>query len=173
VGDIQVEVRRIRATEWSALRELRLRALAEAPMAFGSTWERESAFPDDVWMGRAADGATGDDRVTFVAERDGRLVGLATGLAAPPGGAGPEVVGMFVDGSARGGGVVEGLLDALAGWARERGAERLQLWVTGTNAAAVRAYARYGFRETGATQPLPHTPSILELQMAYALTAAP
>jgi len=51
---VPISVRRVRAGEWRALRALRLRALAEAPNAFGSTLARESAFPDDTWRERAA-----------------------------------------------------------------------------------------------------------------------
>jgi hypothetical protein len=35
------EVRRVRADEWAELRALRLAALREIPLAFGSTYERE------------------------------------------------------------------------------------------------------------------------------------
>ncbi len=78
---MSLEIRRIRPDEGLRLRALRLRALADAPMAFGSTLAREEAFPDRIWHERAAGGAGGDERVTFIAERDGQWIGLATGLA--------------------------------------------------------------------------------------------
>jgi hypothetical protein len=80
-GQPSVEIRRIRADEGLRLREVRLRALADAPTAFGSSLAREQAFAESTWHERAADGAAGSDRVTFVAEEAGRLVGLATGVA--------------------------------------------------------------------------------------------
>src|SRR5438309_55708 len=164
---MDVDVRRIRPDEWPRQRALRLRALADAPMAFGSTLADESAFADEVWVRRAAAGAAGRERVTFVAEREQRWVGLATGLAAAPDRPAPEVAGMFVEPAARGCGVVEVLLDAIVGWARDGGAQRLCLWVTSTNTAAIRAYTRYGFHPTGDTQPLAHTPSVPEVRMTY------
>ena len=164
---MDVEVRRIRPDEWPRQRALRLRALADAPMAFGSTLADESAFADEIWVRRAAAGAAGRERVTFAAEREQRWVGLATGLAAAPERPAPEVVGMFVEPGARGCGVVEALLDAIVGWARDGGGARLCLWVTSTNTAAIRAYTRYGFRLTGETQPLAHTPSVTEVRMVY------
>ena len=46
-------IRRIRAEEGPSLRALRLRALADAPMAFGSTLAREEAFTEDEFRARA------------------------------------------------------------------------------------------------------------------------
>src|SRR4030095_13513793 len=68
---MNAELRRIRSDEGLKLRSLRLRALADAPMAFGSTLAREESFPESVWHERAAGGASGTDRVTFIGERDG------------------------------------------------------------------------------------------------------
>jgi GNAT superfamily N-acetyltransferase len=169
---VSLEVRRIRADEGLRLRDLRLQALADAPSAFGSTLAREQAFPEEVWQERAAGGAAGADRVTFVAERDGRWLGLATGLAddpetprSSPEGSEPVLVGMFVDAAERGRGVGAALVEAVAEWARQRGAARLSLWVTSTNRAATALYERCGFRPTGETKPLAHTPSLTELRM--------
>src|SRR5262245_22889432 len=43
----EITVRRIQAEEWEWLRAIRLRALADAPMAFGSTLADEQAQPDE------------------------------------------------------------------------------------------------------------------------------
>src|SRR5215471_21712454 len=96
-----MNIRRIRADEGLKLRTIRLRALADAPTAFGSTLAREEAFSESIWHDRAAGGAMGDDRVTFIAERDARWIGLATGLADDPETEGPVLVGMFVDAAER------------------------------------------------------------------------
>src|SRR5712691_10718940 len=74
----EITVRRVRAEEWERLRAIRLCALADTPMAFGSTLAAEQAQPDEFWRGRAAGGAADDDRATFIAERDGAWVGIAT-----------------------------------------------------------------------------------------------
>jgi RimJ/RimL family protein N-acetyltransferase len=63
----------------------------------------------------------------------------------------------------------QALLRVLAGWARERGADVLNLHVVATNAPALALYQRLGFRATGATEPLPHTPSVREHHMVCAL----
>jgi GNAT superfamily N-acetyltransferase len=156
-----LQVRRIHDDEWQPLRALRLRALADAPMAFSSSLAREEGFSDDLWRERAIAGAAGADRVTFIAESDGRWVGLATGLL--PGAPGsdvtvPTLVGMFVDRSARRQGAGAALIEQIAAWVRERGESRLALWVTSSNEAAIALYRRCAFQATGATRPLAHTP---------------
>jgi GNAT superfamily N-acetyltransferase len=164
-----VEIRRIRRDESLPLRALRLRALADAPMAFGSTLAREEAFPDAVWHERATAGAAGVDRVTYVAEDVDRWIGMATGLVDEADAPDASLVGMFVEPGARGRGVGRGLVEAVAGWARSAGAPRLYLWVTSTNDAALALYARCGFRSTGKAQPLDHTPASTELEMVRVL----
>jgi GNAT superfamily N-acetyltransferase len=159
------EIRRIRPDEGLRLRALRLHALADAPKAFGSTLAHEAAFPEDVWHERAAGGAAGDDRVTFVAELDGRWVGLATGFAADSGRSEPMLIGMFVDGTARRRGVGVALVESVIGWARARQASRLILWATAGNEAAIALYERCGFRPTGASRSLAHDPTLVEVEM--------
>src|SRR5262245_31242987 len=60
-----MKIRRIRADEGLALRTLRLAALADSPMAYGSTFAREDAYPDAVWherRGRRGGQQCRDDR---------------------------------------------------------------------------------------------------------------
>jgi GNAT superfamily N-acetyltransferase len=168
-----LEIRQIRAGEGLRLRTLRLHALADAPTAFGSTLAREAAFPESVWHERAAGGAGGGDRITLVAEQDGRWVGLVTGLAEDPEDpkqSGPVLGGMFVDGTERRHGVGAMLVEGVAAWARARGAARLSLWVTSSNESAIALYRKCGFRPTGETKPLAHTPTLAELRMVRDLT---
>jgi GNAT superfamily N-acetyltransferase len=161
------DIRRIRADEGPRLRALRLRALAETPLAFGSTLAREQGFADALWQERASGASAGCERATFVAERDGQWLGLATGLASPDDGhsTGPLLVGMFVDASVRRLGAGAALVEAVAAWARACGASQLALWFTAGNEPAERLYRRCGFRPTGVTRPLAHTPGLVERQM--------
>ncbi len=69
------EIRRIRPGEGLKLRALRLSALADAPMALGSTLARKAAFPKHVWQERAERGASEAGYVTFIAARDGGWIG--------------------------------------------------------------------------------------------------
>jgi GNAT superfamily N-acetyltransferase len=162
-----VEIRRIRADEGLRLRTLRLHALGNAPLAFGSNLAREEAFPESTWHERAAGGASGAERATFIAEDAGRWVGMATGVAHHPDGddRSPMLIGMFVDPSQRGRGVGAALVERVMEWVRGLGAERVFLWATSTNRPAIALYERCGFAPTGERRPLDHTPSLSELLM--------
>src|SRR5262245_36048153 len=171
-----MEIRRIRADEGMRLRALRLHALVDAPMAYGSTFAKEEAYPEALWHERAATGAAGGNVVTFVAERGNQLVGMATGLVVdlePETNSHPTMVGVFVDGSVRRQGVGVGLVEQVASWAQARGWTRLIVWITFSNEPAIRLYRRCRLHFTGTTRPSAHTPSLIELEMARTLDALP
>jgi GNAT superfamily N-acetyltransferase len=167
-------VRRVRREEGLRLRELRLRALARAPQAFGSTLAREETFTPEVWHQRAADGAAGIVSMTVVAEHGDRLVGMASGLVtdAEPQALGPILVGMFVDDDMRRLGIAEALVESVKTWARSREHPSLHLWVVSLNAPAIALYRRCGFHASGAERPVAHTPDLIELRMVARLPPA-
>ena len=159
------QVRRAVAKDWRASRAIRLQALAEAPLAFASTLERETAFGPDQWRQRIAGSAQ------FLAETgDGEVVGTATGFDDPDEAGTVLLVAMFVAATARGTGLADRLVSAMTDQARADGARRVLLHVVETNAVAERLYARCGFVRTGATVPLPHRPALLEHEMVLDLT---
>ncbi|SRR5579883_1136258 len=165
-----VQIRRIRADEGMRLREIRLRALAEAPTAFGSTLAEGEQLPEAAWRERASAAAAGRQRSLFVAEDGERWLGLSGGVideGTPPGEV--ELVSMWVDPAARGLGLGRRLVEAVAEWAREGGATRLRLWVTEGNAPAIALYARCGFVMTGETLPHGWHPTLRELLMTRPL----
>jgi GNAT superfamily N-acetyltransferase len=165
-----MEIRRIRADEGMRLKALRLRALADSPMAYGSTLAREQAYPDALWHERAASGAAGDKVVTFVAEHDDRLLGMAAGLATDAESpSDPIMVGVFVDGTVRRQGIGAALVQKVIDWARARGSARLMIWITVSNEPALALYGRYGFRATGVKRPTTHTPDLVECEMVLEL----
>jgi ribosomal protein S18 acetylase RimI-like enzyme len=154
-----MEVRQARVADWEALRQLRLRALADAPDAFASTLEVEVAFPDEVWRRRAEGGPAS---VNFIAREGGVDVGLAAVFAEPGAPGRLHLVSMWVDPRYRRRGVARALVDQAVHWAAERRAREVILWVADQNTAARRLYERIGFRPTGECQPLPSNPARTE-----------
>jgi len=75
-----MEARQAQAADWETLRQLRLRALADAPDAFASTLEAEVASPDEVWRQRAEGGPAS---ATVIAREGGVDVGLVGSSLSP------------------------------------------------------------------------------------------
>lgn len=150
--DQDISVDRASAGDWRTLRDVRLRALTEAPYAFGSTLERELAFDESTWRERAAAGRT------FLARRAGQVVGVV-GYCTEEGREDErQLVSMWVDPYARGSGAAELLVAAVREAAAAEGARALTLFVADGNDRARRLYQRLGFRPTGERQELPSDP---------------
>ncbi|WP_151081843.1 GNAT family N-acetyltransferase [Nocardioides cynanchi] len=132
------EVRRVGPDDWELFREIRLRALADSPDAFGSTLEREQGFGEADWRQRLA------GPVYVVTDPDPVAVG---GLF--DGHGEHHVWGMWTEPGHRGRGHARRILDALI--APDVTAE---LHVNTTNRGARRVYERYGFVGTGDLEPL-------------------
>ena len=160
-----VDVRRIRADEGERLKTLRLRALAGSPDAFGTTLAEAEQAPDDYWARRAERGALAGASITVIACDGEAWYGMAAGYFEPEHADVVEFVSLWVDPARRRAGTATALCEAVAHWARERGATRLRLWVTETNTAAKSLYTRLGFVETNQTAPLPSNPALREVQM--------
>ena len=156
-----MEVRVIRDDEWEAYREVRLRALREAPYAFGTTYEEASRRDEGTWRKFTARLAAQAESTGFVLDRgDGQMGGLVTVRfdleGAGRGGAGEdaaEVNQMWLDEDLRGQGNAERLLHACEEVTRARSVNRVVLWVEDENPRAARVYERCGYRRTGVTEP--------------------
>jgi GNAT superfamily N-acetyltransferase len=136
-------VRRIRASDWQLLRELRLRSLREAPEAFGQSHENALRIPDSDWQATARASIHGDSRTWLIAEAGGEAVGVVQARRRAPDDC--LVFSMWVAPAARQGGVGRQLIDAVAEWATGWGARRIVLWVFAANEGAQRFYHRIGF----------------------------
>jgi ribosomal protein S18 acetylase RimI-like enzyme len=150
-----MSVRIIRAGEadWRLARAVRLRSLAADPSAFGSTLERELAFPAELWQDRLRTSAwflaLPDQAGSAAAPVEPVGVALIRSLAGEN--ADYEVNAMWVQPELRGQRIGETLLQAALATATGRS---VRLWVTTGNDAAAGLYARRGFRPTGRTEPL-------------------
>jgi ribosomal protein S18 acetylase RimI-like enzyme len=163
--EMMLTIRRLRPDEGLRLRAIRLEALADSPSAFGSTFAETLARPPEYWERRAADNASGEGSVLFIAEGESGWYGLAGAYLDEEDPDSADLISMWVRPAYRGKGLGERLVAAVIAWARERGLQQVALWVTQTNTPAIALYERCGFRHTNETQPLPSNPEILEQRL--------
>ena len=154
---------RLDPEDWERLRSVRLRALDDAPDAFGSSFETESAYGPFEWQRLLVHGPW------WVATADGEDVGVVAGGRHREYEI-PWVFSMWVAAPWRGQGVAASLLDVVVTWAGSKGATRLGLDVADRVPRARRFYARYGFTESDDGHPMPRDPTIMLIEMFIDLT---
>lgn len=152
--------------DWECVRLVRLRALADAPSAYGSRLEEEQDRPESFWRERLERRGA----ATFLALDGDETVGLVRVFIAPKGGTSSELVSMWVAPQARVQGVGRQLIAAVIEWAQHHDSTSVSLWVTETNAPARALYESCGFVASGERQPLPSNPSLNEVAMRLVLS---
>jgi ribosomal protein S18 acetylase RimI-like enzyme len=158
----EVVIRRIETSDSPILRAVRLRALATDPASFGSTYEREAAFPDQTWVQRAEDSSAGNDAATMIVVLGAEPVGIVTGMRNQAQRRLFHVVGMWVAPEARRAGLGRRLLDEIEGWIASCGGTRAHLSVTNAATAATQLYESAGYKLDGYSAESKHTPGLIE-----------
>lgn len=145
-------------------KEVRLRALQDAPYAFSSTYARESQFNDSEWIRRAErwNGAAG---AGFLAMDEDTVCGIAGAFLDQDDAARAQLLSMWTAPTHRDRGVGRLLVNEVLRWAQSRNAGMLLLMVTSNNAGAMRFYERLGFTRTGRTEPHSNDPAVTEYEM--------
>jgi ribosomal protein S18 acetylase RimI-like enzyme len=144
-----VGIRAVRATDSARLRELRLRALTNAPQAFSSTAEQEAELPESHWSELAQQSEAGESAIVLVAIDGDRWVGMAAGRWFDRERGIAHLWGMWVDPEQRRLGIGERLVADVREWAASHGARFLRLGVISHSAAATPFYEGLGFVRTG------------------------
>ncbi|WP_018637070.1 GNAT family N-acetyltransferase [Parafrankia elaeagni] len=133
--------------DWKLLREVRLKALREAPHAFASSLELETAFAEADWRHQI-------QRSTwFLARSETVDVGVVAGTEQGP--RERHLSGLWVAPNWRGKGISRMLFDAVEAWARKEGTPLISLWVSLDNLKARAIYQHLGFTPTGLVAPFP------------------
>ena len=151
-----------------AFKAARLRALLDSPSAFGSTYARESMMSAVEWVQRVIrwNGTLG---VGFLAVEQRVICGIAGALLDEKDLKQAQLVSMWTAPEHRQLGVGRMLVEAVIGWARNSGVERLNLMVTSPNQGAILFYQRLGFAMTGQSEPYPNDPGLVQLEMSRSI----
>jgi GNAT superfamily N-acetyltransferase len=158
-------VEAITQAQLSLFKEIRLRALKDAPYAFSSTYAREAHFADADWMQRILRW-NGEWGMGFLAMEDAQACGIAGCLLEPEDTTRAQLVSMWTAPSHRQRGVGRLLVEAVLAWANSKGVPALNLMVTSNNLSAMVFYERLGFVSTGRTEPFPNDPAVMECEMS-------
>jgi ribosomal protein S18 acetylase RimI-like enzyme len=151
-----IEVQEVGPDDWRAVRDIRLRALADSPFAFASTLAREEAMAESRWRERLGSGH-------WWLCRDGdAAVGMVSSYTEDGSSDERHLVAMWVAPDRRGTPAASFLVEAVCERASADGARAVVLWVADGNDRARRFYERLGFRPTGVRQPLPSNPDVGE-----------
>jgi ribosomal protein S18 acetylase RimI-like enzyme len=139
-----IEITKLPADRWEEYRELRLEALKQDPIAFGSSFEEERDMPEETWRKRISN--------AIFAISDGKLVGLITWVQ------GDRIKtrhtsyinSTYVTGSFRGLGIGNKLMtSAFDSIKAKKEILKVRLSVIAPQAAALKLYTRFGFEPIG------------------------
>jgi ribosomal protein S18 acetylase RimI-like enzyme len=151
-----ITVRSLAADEGLLLKRLRLAALQESPDAFSPTFETANLYDENYWKQSAIKTAASAQFDIFIAEIDGKPVGLVSGLVS--GKADETQTGhigmMWADPNVRGRGVGRQLLNHVMDYLGKLNCLTIELTVTETNQGAINLYESAAFVFTGNDEPL-------------------
>lgn len=140
---MKIIVSKLSSDEWQKYRDIRLAALKDDPLAFGSSYYEELHMSETDWRNRidAMWFATIDDNIVG-------LIGLLQreNLASKHCG---YVISLWVKPEFRGRGVAKELIQKLKDIAPSLGIRKLSLQVTATQTAAKTIYENMGFVKVG------------------------
>ncbi len=154
-----LEIKPILPEDWPVLKSVRLRALADAPGAFGTTLAEAQAYSNTQWQARARRFSELPPSVGCIAFLNAAPCGMAS---AYPSEEHPQAAGLtsfWVAPKARGLGAAEALVAFIMEWATAQGFAVLEADVVEDNGRAIGFYKRVGFEETGQSEPFRGDPS--------------
>jgi GNAT superfamily N-acetyltransferase len=150
-----VRIRRLESHEIALHRDIRLRALRDAPDVFGEMAAEAEARPFAYWEDLTRSVTEPGRNVMFLACEDDIVHGSTYGLRDRENSNAGRVGGTWVAPAHRRQGVGRTLVQAVISWAREHGFHRLRLWAPAASTAALALYQQAGFNDTGHLRSLP------------------
>jgi ribosomal protein S18 acetylase RimI-like enzyme len=168
-GDLRNEflivIRPITLLNALVFKAVRLRALEDTPLAFGSTYAKESQFADSEWLARA-ESMNGESGAGFLAMDGENACGIVVSFLDPNDPARAHLFSMWTAPTHRQQGIGRLLVQEVLHWAQLRKAHTLLLMVTSNNESALRFCERLEFTRTGCTEPYPNDPAVIEYEMS-------
>jgi ribosomal protein S18 acetylase RimI-like enzyme len=163
--DHQIDFRFLACDDWRRLRKLRLHALRESPEAFLANYGEEQARPEDWWRrelarGRWHYGITKNWLARLFRRRPISLLGVTHERGKPKTECFLEY--LWVTPRKRRSGIGINFITSILTLLQADGVRTVRLWVLDGNEAAMRLYAKAGFKTVGEPEPLVARPGRTE-----------
>jgi ribosomal protein S18 acetylase RimI-like enzyme len=139
-----LQIKKLPERRWKEFQALRLEALENDPLAFGSSYEEEIKFTDDIWKNRIHN--------TIFALHDDKLVGMIVVLINPKIKLNhfAEISGVFVKEDFRNKDVGKQLIKYAINLIRQnKRVLKIKLTVTSVQDSAIILYSSFGFEIVG------------------------
>ena len=148
-----LQIERIVASQWQLLKELRCRALADAPFAFSGTLEEAKERSDEDWVAWAENCSHNPQTIMFIAYYDDKPCGMMGCRIVGEKNEIGELLAVWVAPEYRKLKVGQALLGATKQWASRSYAQVLHIWVAEQNTTAISFYKAVGSQITSQRQP--------------------
>lgn len=126
-----MDIRSTEVKDWMLLKQVRLAALLDTPTAFGVSYQTAVQYSDEQWKERASSAGT-EFWLALTGDKPVGMIGAAVSGANRY-----NLIGMWVEPTARGSGVAAHLVEAVKSRAIEKGHDRVFLDVSPDNARAL------------------------------------
>ncbi len=166
-----LEIKPILPEDWRVLKDVRLRALADAPEAFGTTLAQAQAYSNAEWQARARRFSELPPATGCLAFVDGMPCGMASAFPSAENTHAAELTAFWAAPEQRGQGVADAMAAFAAAWALAQGFAVLEATVVEDNHRAIVFYKKVGFEETGQSEPFRVDPSKQIILLAKRLTS--
>lgn len=151
--------------DWPRLRDIRLSALRDDPLAFLATYEREADYDEKRWR---QEFSRGEWNVMLASGQDVGVVGATREPGMPTHECHLEF--LWIAPGSRRSGVATTLLRTVLDRLRDSGVRNVWLWILNGNDPALNLYQQFGFQSTNEVQALPDDPARTEERMRLRLS---
>ncbi|POA30031.1 GNAT family N-acetyltransferase [Pseudomonas sp. GW460-R15] len=145
------------------MKKVRLAALLDTPTAFGVSYQTAANYSDEQWKERASSAGT----EFWLAIKEDKTVGMIGAVVSDANRY--NLIGMWVEPTARGSGVATQLVEAVKSRAIGKGHDRVFLDVSPDNARASNFYLKQGFSFIDEWEPLESHPHIMVQTMLWTI----
>jgi ribosomal protein S18 acetylase RimI-like enzyme len=157
-----MDIRLTKTEDWMLLKQIRLAALLDTPTAFGVSYQSASKYTDKQWKDRASSASTAF-WLAFDGDKPIGMVGAGVSGANRY-----NLIGMWIEASARGSGVAAQLVEAVKTRALAQGFSGVFLDVSPENTRAAYFYLKQGFTFLDEWEPLESHPHVTVQTMHWA-----